>query len=116
MNSHSGKLKCDVNLTAFTEQGDKGTLHNEEFPAFLLPPHQMSPGWSNQEESDGWSTWYIRYGQEWCIYSSGEGGGDIKRQLVRPWHRWEGNTAKKSAGRAWTAFISLRIRTSGGFL
>jgi hypothetical protein len=29
VNNHSGKLSCDVNLTAFTEQGDKGKLNNE---------------------------------------------------------------------------------------
>jgi hypothetical protein len=28
VNNHSGKLRCDVNLTAFTEQGDNGKLYN----------------------------------------------------------------------------------------
>jgi len=48
----------------------------------------------------------MRDGQEWCIYGSGGGRGtDIKRPFGRPWHRWEDNIAKKSAGRARTGFI-----------
>jgi len=34
VNNHSGKLICDVNYTAFTEQADKGKLHNEFHPFF----------------------------------------------------------------------------------
>ena len=36
VNNHSDKLRCGVNLTAFTEQGDRGKLHNEMHAFFTL--------------------------------------------------------------------------------
>jgi hypothetical protein len=84
VNSHSGKVRCDMNLTAYTEQGDKGKLHND-FHAFFTPSspnvtqvvksrrmrwvkHVVRMGWTGVEHIHFWVGW-------------GGGGTDINRPL-----------------------------------
>jgi hypothetical protein len=50
-------------------------------------PHQILPGWSNQQEWDGWSTWH---GQERCVQGFG-GETWRKKTPVRPRRRWQYN-------------------------
>jgi hypothetical protein len=94
-----------VNLTAFTEQGDKGKMHND-FHAFfnLSSPNVTSGGQIRKNEmGEACSTYGMDRSSAYTVLGGG-GKTDIKRPLGRPWHRWEDNTANKSAVRACTGF------------